>query len=272
LRRCEREKMATKKTKTTTKKTAKAEKVTVKAKKASKKKESKYELQVTLEDLLKAGSHFGHQSRRWNPKMEEYIWKDQSGVHIFDLLKTIEGLEKACKFLYQAAKEGKSIVMIGAKRQAKDIVKEEAEKAEIAYVCERWLGGSITNFNEIWKRVKRMKELEEILNSKEDLAKYTKKEQVLMGREKDKLARFVGGLERLDGKLPEVVIIIDTHRERTALREALSKELSVVGLVDSNGDPEGIEYVIPANDDAVRSIKLVVEELAKAIIAGKNIK
>lgn len=221
---------------------------------------------VSLEELLEAGSHFGHVKRRWNPKMSEYIWTERDGVHVFDLAKTARKLEEACAFLYQAAAEGKRIVMVGTKRQAKEIVKEVTAKVGVPFITERWLGGTLTNWTVISSRVKKLIFLKE-KRQRGEFAKYTKKEQILIDREIAQLERFFGGLAELDGP-PEVLFIVDTHRERTAVREASSKGVTLVGITDSNADPKFIKYPIPANDDALRSIKLIVELCGKAIDAG----
>jgi len=198
--------------------------------------------------------------------MSKFIWDKRDGVHVFDLAKTAKCLKDACEFLYQAAAEGKRIVIVGTKRQAADIVAEEAKKANVAYVSTRWLGGTITNWKQIKGRIDKLNKMKEDREQGE-FKKYTKKEQVLIDRQINRLERFLGGLTKLEGE-PEVLVVIDTHKERSAVREAKSKNLTVVGMVDSNADPETVDFPIPANDDAVRSIKLVVEKLVGAIDAG----
>lgn len=221
---------------------------------------------VGVEELLDAGAHFGHQVRRWNPKMSEFIWANRDGVHIFDLMITKTKLEEACEYLYQAASQGKKIVMVGTKRQASEIVKEAAQKAGVFYVTERWMGGTITNWDQMKGRIKKLVDMKE-KREKGEFKKYTKREQVLFDREIDRLERFFGGLVGLD-RQPDVLFVIDTHKERIAVREAKNKKMVVVGMIDTNADPSVIDYVIPANDDAVRSIKLVVETVSKALEAG----
>ncbi len=226
----------------------------------------KQDFSVGLEELLEAGAHFGHQVRRWNPKMDGYIWSARDGVHIFDLMVTAQKLDEACKFLYEEAKKGKTIVMVGTKRQAAEIVKEEAVKAGVFYVVERWLGGTITNWGQIKGRIDKLVEMKD-KRDKGDFKKYTKREQVLIDREIDRLERFFGGLVGLK-KQPDILFVVDTHKERIAVREAKNKGVVVVGVVDSNANPEIIDHVIPANDDAVRSIKIVVEAIGKALGMG----
>ncbi len=218
---------------------------------------------VSLKDLLEAGCHFGHQSRRWNPKMSPYIYCARDGVHIFDLAQTSQKLAEACLVAKALAKEGKKIVFLGTKRQAQDIVKQEAKQAGMPFVVTRWFGGTISN----WKQIK--KSIEKLLKMKKDKEegeydKYTKKENILIDREIARLERFVGGLVELK-KEPEALFVVDINREATAVREANNKGIKVFGIVDSNADPGLVDYPIPANDDAVRSIKLVVSTFARAI-------
>ncbi len=241
--------------------------VAVKVNKAAPKVQ-KLDFKVSLEDLLEAGSHFGHQVRRWNPKMDEFIWTDRDGVHVFDLAKTAKKLEEACEFLYNAAKENKRIVMVGTKRQAQTIVKEEAVKAGVPYLVERWLGGIITNWGQIKNRINRLATLKD-KKEKGELSKYTKKEQLLFDREIARLERFFGGISSLDER-PEIIVVVDTHKEKVAVREAVSKGLVVVGITDSNANPDLVDYPIPANDDAIKSIELIVKAVANAISEGKK--
>jgi small subunit ribosomal protein S2 len=226
-------------------------------------------LNVELTDLLEAGCHFGHQARRWNPNMKKYIYTERDGVHIFDLTKTKTGLEAACEYIYDLAKRGGQLLMIGTKRQAKPIVKEESINAGLPYVTERWLGGTITNWDEIKKRIDKLMEMRQKLEAGE-YKKYTKKENVLLKREIARLERFFGGLTGLT-KLPEAVFIVDVQRETTAVTEARMAKIKIVALVDSNADPDKVDYVIPANDDAVRSIKLLVSAIAKAYVEGREV-
>ncbi len=225
-------------------------------------------MKISLKDLLEAGCHFGHQSRRWNPKMKPYLYTVRDKVHIFDLAKTKEGLEKACEYVQKITAEGKVVVFVGAKRQAQAIVKEEAKKAGMPYVSERWLGGTITNWDELKKRVKMLIEMKE-KKEKGEYKKYTKKEQVLLDRDILRLEKFFGGLVSLED-LPAAIFIVDTKKEEAAVKEARRKEIPIVGIVDSNSDPDLIDYIIPANDDAVGSIKLIVETVGKAAKKGRE--
>ena len=225
------------------------------------------EYQISLEELLETGCHFGHQGRRWNPKMKPYIYAKKEGVHIFDLEKTAAGLARAMVFVRDLVSEGKKIVFVGTKRQAAPIIAEEAVKAGLPFINMRWLGGTITNWEQIKKGITRLSELE-TKKQKGELKKYTKKENVLFNREIDKLNRFVGGLRSLTD-LPAAIFVVDVKKEIAAVREARKTGISVVALVDSNTDPDLVDYVIPANDDAVRSIKLIVSKLAQAAQDGK---
>ncbi len=223
---------------------------------------------VSLESLLEAGAHFGHAVRRWNPRMRQFIWAQRDGVHIFDLAKTAQQLEKACNFLYESAASGKTILVVGTKRQAKDLVKEGALKAGVPFASERWLGGMISNWRQIEKQVHKLTDLK-AKKEKGELAKYTKKEQLLLDREIEKLERFFGGLVALK-EVPQVVLIVDTHKERVAVREARGAKATIVGVIDSNADPDLVDYPIPANDDAVHSLELIVGKLMEAIAAGRE--
>ena len=214
--------------------------------------------EVTLKDLLEAGCHFGHQSRRWNPAMKKYIFGERGGVHIFDLVKTKEGLEAAIEFA-----KGKTILWVGTKRQAQEIVKAAAVKLGMPYMVQRWLGGILTNFGQMQKRVYKLKDLKAKRESGE-LKKYTKREQLLIDREIAQLEKFLGGVADMD-KLPDALFVVDTHKEEVAVREANRMGVPVIGMVDTNGDPARIDYIIPVNDDAVKSIELVVNAVASAI-------
>ncbi len=225
---------------------------------------------VTLKQLLEAGCHFGHQSRRWNPKMEQYIFTERDGVHVFDLVKTKEGLDNACAYLRDLVAGGGVVVFVGCKRQAAGMVQEAAKRVGAAYVTERWLGGSFTNFSQMKKRVDRLCDLK-AKRAAGELKEFTKKEQLLLDREITKLERFFGGMAQLT-ELPKAVFVVDTHKEDTTIREAKRMGIKIIGIVDSNGDPEGIDYVIPANDDAVKSIELIINEIAGAVEEGRQSK
>lgn len=231
-------------------------------------KKSTSSFKVPLEELLKAGCHFGHQARRWQPGMAPFLYTVRDGIHIFDLVKTQEGLVKACEFVKEIVQKGGKVVFVGTKRQAQAIIREEAKKAGAPFVSERWLGGTITNWEEIKKRIDRLQEMKE-KKEKGEYDKYTKKENILIDREIAKLERFFGGLVGLED-LPEAIFVVDIVREETAVREARRKGVKVIGIVDSNGDPKMVDYVIPSNDDAVRSITLTVGKIAEAVEEGKK--
>ena len=221
---------------------------------------------VSLEELMDAGAHFGHQTRRWNPKMEEYLYGSEEGVHIFDLTKTKPLLEEALEFLAKSAKEGKKILILGTKKQIKDKVAEMAEKAGMPYVNERWLGGTISNFNQMKNSIKKMEDLKEGIVSGA-YAKHTKKERLLIDREITRLEKFFGGIKNLTST-PDVLFVIDTKRESSAVYEASNKKIPIVAIVDSNSDPDPIDYPIPMNDDASKALEYVLDLVAKAI-SGK---
>lgn len=223
---------------------------------------------VSAELLFEAGAHFGHVAKRWNPKMGKYIWGKKNNTHIFDLEKTVAGLEKAEKALSELSGAGKRIVIVGSKRQAREIVKAEAEKAGIAFVTERWLGGTVTNWKQFKTRIDRLNDLKKKRDAG-DLKKYTKKEQLLFDREIAKLERFFGGVSKLSSS-PEVMIVIDVNKEKAAVREAKLKKMILIGVVDSNSNPDGIDYVIPMNDDSAKSLEIVVKSLMQAIESGKG--
>ena len=224
--------------------------------------------EISLKDLLEAGAHFGHQAARWNPKMKPYLYGIKDGVHVFDLVKTKEGLEKACQFVRKFTAEGKTIVFVGTKRQAQAIIIEEAKKAGVPYVAQRWLGGTLTNWEQIKKSIDKLNQMKDE-RKKGVYKKYTKKEQLLLDRQIARLERFLGGLATLE-EPPEALFVVDTHKETLVVKEANKKEVTVVGLVDSNSDPDLVDYIIPGNDDAVAGIKVVVSAVAEAAKEGKE--
>lgn len=222
---------------------------------------------IDLQELLEAGCHFGHQARRWNPKMGAYIFAERDGVHIFDLAKTAEGLEKSSQMLYEAARDGKAVVFVGTKRQAQQIVKEEATVAGAMYITTRWPGGFLTNWEQVGKSVRKLGIMKkEKAEGKYEM--YTKKENVLIDREITKLERFFGGVASLT-KIPDILVVVDVNKEIVAVKEARSKGVFVIAVCDSNVDPDLVDLVIPANDDAVGSLKLIMATLAKAFKEGK---
>ncbi|MEK9200342.1 MAG: 30S ribosomal protein S2 [Patescibacteria group bacterium] len=223
---------------------------------------------VTLQQLLEAGCHFGHQVRRWNPAMTKYIYGARDGVHVFDLVKTKAGLDEAAAFVKTTASQGGKVLFVGTKRQVAEIVKASAVAAGMPYITQRWLGGTLTNYVEIMKRINKMKKLKD-QREKGELKKYTKYEQLQIDRDIAKLERFLGGLVSLE-KLPEAIFVVDTHKEDVAVQEAIKMKIPVVGLVDSNANPAGIKYVIPTNDDAVGAVTLMVNTISDAIQNSKS--
>ncbi len=226
---------------------------------------SKYKL-PKVEQLLEAGVHFGHQVRRWNPKMEPYIYSSRNNTHIIDLEQTEKGLKEAADFLYEVAKKGGQIILVGTKKQAREIITLEAKRAGALYVAERWLGGTLTNYKVIRKNADKLLSFLRRRDSG-DLASYTKKERLLIDREIEKLEKYYGGIVTLRG-MPQAVFVVDIKREKTAVSESLTAGVPIVGLVDTNSDPTGIGYVIPGNDDAIKSIAFIVKVIADAIEAG----
>ena len=225
---------------------------------------------ISLEDMLDAGAHFGHQVRRWNPKVKEFVYGEADGVHIFDLVKTKEALEVALHEISKFAKEGKSILLLATKKQAKDKALEIGKETGISIVTERWLGGTITNFSQIKKSLDKLSDIKEKL-SNGFYAKYTKKERILIEREKDRLERFFGGITNLKS-IPDLLIVVDIRKEETAIKEAKRKGIKVIGIVDTNSDPNMVDFPIPMNDDATKALHLVLGYIKEAILEGKGVK
>ncbi len=224
--------------------------------------------EVSLKELLEAGSHFGHQTRRWNPKMGRYIYGARGGVHIIDLTKTLPALEAAAKFAGEVTAGGGQILFVATKRQAKGIVEQAAKEVAMPYVTERWLGGFLTNYQTIQTQVKRLASLEERLGSGEIAEQYNKKETGKLTAEAGKLRRIFGGITEMKG-LPAALFVVDTPREEIAIREAIKLGIPVIAMADSNTDPDLIDYPIPANDDAIKSVALVTGVIARAAAAGQ---
>ena len=220
-----------------------------------------------LKDLLESGAHFGHQARRWNPRMGKYIFTQRDNVHIFDLTITAQKLNDACDVIKKAVSEGKIVVFVGTKRQAKAIVREEALKVGAPFIAERWLGGTLTNWEEISKRIAKLNKMKQAMEAGE-YDTFTKKERVLIQRDIDRLERFLGGISDLK-RTPDYLFVVDSVKEKVAVDEAKVKGVEVIAMVDSNGDPDVVDYVIPCNDDAVRSIKYVVSRISEAYAEGK---
>lgn len=227
-------------------------------------------IKVSLEELMDAGAHFGHQTRRWNPKMEEYLYGSENGVHIFDLTKVKPLIEEALGFLTRSVKEGKTILILGTKKQVKDKVAEVAERVGVPFVNERWLGGTISNFPQMQRSLKKMEEMKTNMISG-FYNKYTKKERLLIDREIARLERFFGGIETLTG-VPDILFVVDTKREAGAVHEANERKVPVVGIVDSNSDPDLIDYPIPMNDDASKALEYILDLVGQAIEQGRTVK
>ena len=224
---------------------------------------------VHLKDLLEAGCHFGHQVNRWHPKAKTFIYQSRGGIHIIDLVKTKQGVEKACEFIKSVAREGGIVLFVATKRQAKNIVKEEAKRVGVAYLTHRWVGGFFTNWDEVKKNITKVNSMR-VDKEKGVWEQFPKHEQVKLGKELRKLEEFYGGVSHLT-ELPNAVFIVDIKREKSALAEATKREVPVVAMVDTNGDPTTVDYAIPANDDAVGSITCIATYIANAYLEGKAI-
>jgi small subunit ribosomal protein S2 len=223
---------------------------------------------ISMKQLLEAGVHFGHQTRRWNPKMSRYIFTERNGIYIIDLQKTVKKVEEAYNFVRELAAEGKDILFVGTKKQAQDSVKEEAERAGQFYVNQRWLGGTLTNFSTIQKRINRLKKLEQ-MEQDGTFDVLPKKEVIILKKEMERLEKFLGGIKEMKG-LPGALFIIDPRKERIAVAEARKLGIPIVAIVDTNCDPDEIDYVIPGNDDAIRAVKLLTGKIADAILEGRQ--
>ena len=223
---------------------------------------------VTRRELLEAGVHFGHQTRRWNPKMGRYLYGERSGIYIIDLEKTLTGLEEAYAFARDLGRRGGVILFVGTKKQAQDIITEHADRAAMPFVTTRWLGGMLTNFQTVSRRLLRMRELREM--ERTGAFEYLpKKEAIRLRHEKEKLERNLGGMQNLE-RLPDAVFVIDTKKEHIAVSEARKLGLPVIAIVDTNCDPDEVDYVIPGNDDAIRSVSLVTRIIADALVEGRQ--
>ena len=223
---------------------------------------------VSMKQLLEAGVHFGHQTRRWNPKMAEYIFTERNGIYIIDLQKTVKKLEEAYAFIREISMEGKSVLFVGTKKQAQDSVKEEAERAGAFYVNARWLGGMMTNFTTIQRRINRLKQLR-AMEEDGTFDLLPKKEVIKLNHEIEKLEKFMGGIKEMK-EMPGALFIVDPRKERIAVAEAKKLGIPIVAIVDTNCDPDEIDYVIPGNDDAIRAVKLIAGTIANAIIEGNE--
>ncbi|MDO4618234.1 MAG: 30S ribosomal protein S2 [Clostridia bacterium] len=223
---------------------------------------------ISMKQLLEAGVHFGHQTRRWNPKMAEYIFTERNGIYIIDLQKTVKKVEEAYYFVKDVAESGKTILFVGTKKQAQDSIKEEAERVGMHYVNARWLGGMMTNFKTIQKRIERLAQI----NKMEEEGTFDllpKKEVIKLKGERDKLEKYLGGIKEMK-ELPGALFVVDPRKEKIAIAEAKKLGIPVVAIVDTNCDPDEVDYVIPGNDDAIRAVKLIASTMANAIIEGRQ--
>ena len=223
---------------------------------------------VAMKQLLEAGVHFGHQTKRWDPKMAEYIYQARNGIHIIDLQKTSKKIDEAYKFMKDVAEEGKTILFVGTKKQTQECVKDAAIKSNMFYVDQRWLGGMLTNFKTIRKRVERLNKLEEMENDG-TFDVLPKKEVAALRNEMEKLEKNLGGIREMK-EMPGAMFVVDPKNERIAVLEAKKLNIPIIGLVDTNCNPEDVDYPIPGNDDAIRAVKLITDVMANAIIEGKQ--
>ena len=223
---------------------------------------------ILMKQLLEAGVHFGHQTRRWNPKMAKYIFTERNGIYIIDLQKTVRKVEEAYNFIRSVAEEGKTVLFVGTKKQAQEAVKEEAVRAGQFFVNERWLGGMLTNFQTIQKRIHRLKELE-TMQEDGTFEVLTKKEVMQLKHEMARLEKYLGGIKEMK-KLPGALFVVDPRKERIAVAEARKLNIPIVAIVDTNCDPDEVDYVIPGNDDAIRAVKLLTASMADAIMEGNQ--
>lgn len=223
---------------------------------------------ITMKQLLEAGVHFGHQTRRWNPKMAQYIYMERNGIYIIDLQQTVKKFDDAYEFVKSVTGESRGVLFVGTKKQAQETIKEEALRCGMYFVNQRWLGGMLTNFKTIRKRVFRLKELEK-MEQDGAFEVLSKKEVARLLNERERLERFLGGIKNMD-KLPGAVFVVDPRKEKIAVAEARKLNIPVVAIVDTNCDPDEIDYVIPGNDDAIRAVKLISAKIADAVLEGKQ--
>ena len=223
---------------------------------------------ISMKQLLEAGVHFGHQTRRWNPKMAEYIYTERNGIYIIDLQKSVGKVDEAYNAVKDIVANGGSILFVGTKKQAQDSIKTEAERCGMYYVNERWLGGMLTNFKTIQTRIKRLKEIE-TMSEDGTFDVLPKKEVILIKKEWDKLEKNIGGIKDMK-KLPDAIFVVDPKKERICIQEAHTLGIPLIGIADTNCDPEELDYVIPGNDDAIRAVKLIVSKMADAVIEANQ--
>ena len=223
---------------------------------------------ISMKQLLEAGVHFGHQTRRWNPKMAKYIFTERNGIYIIDLQKTVKKVEEAYNFMKEIAETGKPVLFVGTKKQAQEAIKEEAERCGMYFVNERWLGGMLTNHQTIQTRIKKLRELEK-MEEEGVFNVLPKKEVIKLNAEKEKLEKYLGGIKDMP-ELPGAIFVVDPRKENIAIQEAARLGIPVVGIVDTNCDPDELDYAIPGNDDAIRAVKLITGAMATAIIEGRQ--
>ncbi|MDQ0507801.1 Vegetative protein 209 [Aedoeadaptatus ivorii] len=223
---------------------------------------------ISMKSLLEAGVHFGHQTRRWNPKMKKYIFTERNGIYIIDLQKTVRKVEEAYDFVREVAQNGGQILFVGTKKQAQDAIEKEAKKCGMHYINQRWLGGLLTNYQTINKRIQRLKELEEMeTDGRFDVL--PKKEVIGLRHDRERLEKFLGGIKNMNG-LPDVMYVVDPKKENIAVQEAQKLGIPIVGILDTNCDPDELDYPIPGNDDAIRAVKLITETISNAVIEGRQ--
>ena len=223
---------------------------------------------ISMKQLLEAGVHFGHQTRRWNPKMAEYIFAERNGIYIIDLQKTVKKVEEAYDFVRSIAADGGEVLFVGTKKQAQDSIKEEAERVGMYYVNARWLGGMLTNFGTIKKRIERLKQLYK-MEEEGTFELLPKKEVTNLKNEEEKLEKYLGGIKEMKD-IPACMFIVDPKKEKIAVQEAHKLNIPIVAIVDTNCDPEEVDYVIPGNDDAIRAVKLITAAMANAVVEGRQ--
>ncbi|MCC3864677.1 30S ribosomal protein S2 [Terrisporobacter petrolearius] len=223
---------------------------------------------ISMKQLLEAGVHFGHQTRRWNPKMSRFIFTERNGIYIIDLQKTVKKVEEAYKFVKEVAETGKPILFVGTKKQAQEAIKEEAERCGMFFVNERWLGGMLTNHQTIQTRIKKLRELEK-MEAEGVFNVLPKKEVIKLNAEKEKLEKYLGGIKDMP-ELPGAIFVVDPRKENIAIQEAHRLGIPVVGIVDTNCDPDELDFPIPGNDDAIRAVKLITGAMATAVIEGRQ--
>ncbi|WP_056995699.1 30S ribosomal protein S2 [Limosilactobacillus equigenerosi] len=223
---------------------------------------------VSMKQLLEAGVHFGHQTRRWNPKMAEYIFTERNGIYIIDLQKTVKMVDAAYNYVKEAAANDGVVLFVGTKKQAQDSVEEEAKRAGQYFINHRWLGGTLTNWKTIQSRIKRLKELKAMAEDG-TFDRLPKKEVAVLTKQREKLERFLGGIEDMP-RIPDVLYVVDPHKEQIAVSEAKKLHIPIVAMVDTNSDPDDIDVIIPSNDDAIRAVRLITAKMADAVIEGKQ--